>query len=156
MLPTLGGLRDTLPRLTRSALHRRLVRHGISRLPRGEEKASKRERFAEATIGHVHIDVREPRLAEGKLSMSLASDRVSKLARVAFLDADTKASGAALPREVVEAFPYEIHTAPTDAGMAFADPPENRGRHAAIEAAFGGPIFDRVRHQHGIERRLTI
>src|SRR3712207_2439023 len=34
----LGCLRDTIPKLTRSALHRCLVRHGISRLPRGEEK----------------------------------------------------------------------------------------------------------------------
>src|ERR687890_2609385 len=37
----LGCLRETIPRLTRGALHRCLVRHGISRLPRGEEKASK-------------------------------------------------------------------------------------------------------------------
>src|SRR5919112_151358 len=73
----LGGLRDTIPRLTRSALHRCLVRHGISRLPRGEEKASKRERFAETAIGYVHVDVCELRLAQGKLFLFLAIDRVS-------------------------------------------------------------------------------
>ena len=53
----LGCLRETIPSLSRSALHRCLVRHGISRLPRDEEKASKRGRFAETTIGYVHIDV---------------------------------------------------------------------------------------------------
>ena len=42
----LGCLRETIPRLSRSALHRCLVRHGISRLPRDEERASKRKRFA--------------------------------------------------------------------------------------------------------------
>ena len=151
----LGCLRDTIPRLTRSALHRCLVRHGISRLPRGEEKASRRQRFAETTIGYVHIDACELRLAEGKLFMFLAIDRVSKFVHVAFLDANTKVNGAAFLREVVEAFPYRIHTVLTDNGMAFADLPKNRGRHAAMEAIFGGHIFDRVCRRHGIEHRLT-
>ena len=74
----LGCLRESIPKLTRSALHRCLVRHGISRLPRDEEKASKRGRFAEAKIGYVHIDACELRLTEGKLFMFLAIDRVSK------------------------------------------------------------------------------
>jgi transposase-like protein len=47
----LGCLRGAIPKLSRSALHRCLVRHGISRLPRDEENASKRGRFAETTIG---------------------------------------------------------------------------------------------------------
>jgi len=94
----LGCLRETIPTLSRSALHRCLVRHGISRPPRDEEKASKRRRFAETAIGYVHIDVCELRLAEGKLFMFLAVDRVSKFVHVAFLDANTKANGAAGPR----------------------------------------------------------
>ena len=49
----LGCLRDTIPNLSRSALHRCLVRHGISRLPR-DEAASKRGRFTETEIGYVH------------------------------------------------------------------------------------------------------
>ena len=89
---------ETIPALSRSALHRCLVRHGISRLPRDEEKASKRQRFAEAAIGYVHIDVCELRLAEGKLHMFLAIDRVSKFVHVAFYDADTKLNGAAIPK----------------------------------------------------------
>ena len=47
----LGCLRDTIPRLTRSALHRCLKRHGISRLPEPEEKSARRGRFAETAIG---------------------------------------------------------------------------------------------------------
>ena len=47
----LGCLRESIPRLTRSALHRCLVRHGISRLPQDGKRASKRGRFAETTIG---------------------------------------------------------------------------------------------------------
>ena len=151
----LGCLRETIPKLSRSALHRCLVRHGISRLPEGGVKASKRKRFAETRIGYVHIDVCELRLAQGKLFMFLAIDRVSKFAHVAFFGANTKANGAAFLREVVEVFPHRLHTVLTDNGMAFADLPRNRGRHPEFEAIFGGHIFDRVCAEHGIEHRLT-
>ncbi len=151
----LGCLRETIPALSRSALHRCLQRHGISRLPQGEEKASKRQRFAETTIGYVHIDVCELRLAEGKLFMFLAIDRVSTFVHVAFYNANTKLNGAAFLREVVAAFPYQIHTVLTDNGMAFADLPRNRGRYPQTEAIFGGHIFDRVCKEHGITHKLT-
>ena len=94
----LGCLRETIPALSRSALHRCFQRHGISRLPQAGEKASKRKRFAETAIGYVHIDVCELRLAQGKLFMFLAIDRVSKFTHVAFLDANTPLNGAAVQR----------------------------------------------------------
>ncbi len=50
---------------------------------------------------------------------------------------------------------YAIHTVLTDNGMAFADLPKNRGRYPAVEAMFGGHIFDRVCKQHGIQHKLT-
>ena len=151
----LGCLREAIPALSRSALHRCLKRHGISRLPQDPEKASKRGRFAETRIGYVHIDVCELRLSEGKLFMFLAIDRVSKFAHVAFYEANTKLNGAAFLREVVATFPYQLHTVLTDNGMAFADLPKNRGRHPEVEAIFGGHIFDRVCREHGIAHKLT-
>ena len=151
----LGCLREAIPKLTRSALHRCLQRHGISRLPHDPEKASKRGRFAETKIGYVHIDACELRLSEGRLFMFLAIDRVSKFAHVAFFDANTKLNGAAFLRQVVAAFPYRLHTVLTDNGMAFADLPRNRGRHPELEAFFGGQVSDRVCREHGIEHRLT-
>jgi transposase InsO family protein len=151
----LGCLREAIPKLTRSASHRCLVRHGISRLPHDPEKASKRGRFAETKIGYVHIDVCELRLSEGRLCLFLAIDRVSKFAHVAFFDPNTKLNGAAFLRGVVAAFPYRLHTVLTDNGMAFADLPKNRGRYPEIEAIFGGHVFDRVCREHGIEHRLT-
>src|SRR3982750_2389904 len=110
----LGCLRESIPTLSRSALHRCLVRHGISRLPKTEEKTSKRRRFAETKIGYVHIDHCELRLAEGKLHLFLAIDRVSKFTPVAFFDAATKMNGAAFLREVIVVFPYAIPTVLTD------------------------------------------
>ena len=103
----LGCLKDSIPSLTRSSLHRCLVRHGISRLPESEEKTSKRGRFADTTIGYVHIDICELRLAEGKLNMFLAIDRVSKFVYVEFYDNAGKMNGAAFLRNVVAAFPYQ-------------------------------------------------
>ena len=94
----LGCLRDAIPALTRSALHRCLVRHGISRLPRDGEKASKRQRFAETAIGYVHIDSCELRSAEGKVHMFLAIDRVSKFAYVELHTTAEMATGAAFMR----------------------------------------------------------
>ena len=149
----LGCLRESIPTLTRSALHRCLVRHGISRLPKTEENTSKRKRFAETKIGYVHIDPCELRLAEGKLHMFLAIDRVSKFTHVAFYDAATKMNGAAFLREVIAVFPYAIHTVLTDTGMAFADLPKNRT--GPSRRWLGPHIFDRVCREHGIEHRLT-
>src|SRR5215211_2548767 len=148
----LGCLRESIPTLTRSALHRCLVRHGLSRLPKTEETTSKRKRFAETTIGYVHMDHCELRLAEGKLHMFLAIDRVSKFTHVAFFDAATKMNGAAFLREVVAVFPYAIHTVLTDNGMAFADLPKYRD---GPTATWMGHIFDRVCRENGITHKLT-
>jgi transposase InsO family protein len=148
----LGCLRDTIPRLTRSALHRCLKRHGISRLPENEEKSARRGRFAETAIGYVHIDVCELRLAAGKLHMFLAIDRVSKFTYVEFHEHANTTTGPAFLRSVVAAFPYQIRIVLTDNGTPFADLPKNR---AGPTARLRGHMFDRVCREHGIEHRLT-
>ena len=148
----LGCLRDTIPNLSRSALHRCLQRHGISQLPK-EETADKRSRFKTYAIGYVHIDSCELRLAHGKLIMFLAIDRVSKFTYVEFRDNAGKMNGADFLRNVVAAFPYKIHTVLTDNGMAFADLPKYRD--SPTHGSPGGHIFGRVCIDNGIEHRLT-
>lgn len=148
----MGCLRDSIPKLTRSSLHRCLERHGVSRLPTSEAM-TKRGEFAQTAIGYVHIDSCELRHADGKLVMFLAIDRVSKFAYVEFHDRAGKMEGAAFLRNVVAAFPYKIHTVLTDNGMAFADLPKNR--HGPSRRFLGPHIFDRVCIEHGIEHRLT-
>jgi transposase InsO family protein len=144
----LGCLRESIPRLTRSALHRCLERHGISRLPRDEEASSKRKRFAQTRIGYVHIDSCELRSAEGKVHMFLAIDRVSKFAYVELHATAEMATGAAFMRRVVAAFPYRIHTVLTDNGVAFT-------RCAASKWDRMVHPFDRVCDEHGIKHKLT-
>lgn len=149
----LGCLRDCIPNLTRSSLHRCLLRHGISRLPQTVDATIRKGRFTETKIGYVHIDICELRLSSGKLNMFLAIDRVSKFTYVEFRDNAGKMNGAEFLRGVVSAFPYAIHTVLTDNGMAFADLPKYR--NSQMHGSPGGHIFGRVCSEHGIEHRLT-
>jgi transposase-like protein len=148
----LGSLRDTIPNLSRSALHRCLQRNGISRLP-AKEAAEKRKRFKNYDIGYVHIDSCEIKHADGKLVLFLAIDRISKFTYVEFHERAGKMEGATFLKHVVAAFPYKIHTLLTDNGMAFADLPKNR--EGPTRRFLGPHIFDRVCAEHGIEHRLT-
>lgn len=53
------ALKNVIPHLTRSALHRCLQRHGISRLPKADREKPKR--FKAYEIGCFHIDTAELR-----------------------------------------------------------------------------------------------
>src|SRR3954464_8283353 len=144
----LGCLRESIPRLTRSALHRCLERHGISRLPRDETASSKRKHFAETKIGYVHVDSCQLRSAEGKVHLFLAIDRVSKFAYVELHATAEMATGAAFMRGIVAAFPYRIHTVLTDNGVAFTTCASTRWDTMVHP-------FDRVCDEHGITHKLT-
>ena len=70
----LYALQPTIPSLTRSALHRCLQRHAISRLPDVEGDKPKRQR---GLFPYRHAEVQT---AEGKLYMFVGIDRTSKFA----------------------------------------------------------------------------
>ena len=146
-------MRESIPKLSRSSMHRCLQRHGISRLPASDIKTASRGKFAPTEIGYVRIDIAELRLAQGKLNMFLAIDRVCKFTYVEFRDDMGKMNGADFLRSVIKAFPYKIHTVLTDNGMAFADLPKNRNK--PIHAFMGIHIFGRVCHENGIVHKLT-
>jgi len=143
----LYALQPTIPHLTRSALHRCLQRHGISRLPEVDGDRPGKKRFASYPIGYFHIDIAEVSTEEGKLRLFVAIDRTSKFAFARLVESAGKMEAARFLRELVEAVPYRIHTVLTDNGVRFT--PRKRdvwdGRH----------IFDRVCDEHGIEHRLT-
>jgi hypothetical protein len=145
----LYALQATIPRLTRSSLHRCLERHGISRLPEVESSKPDRKKFERYPIGYFHIHLAEVRTAEGKLYLFVAIDRTSKFTLVEH--ADMRASAAFL-EALVAALPYRIHTVLTDNGIQFADLPKNR---RGPTARLRGHPFDRVCLRCGIEHRLT-
>jgi transposase InsO family protein len=145
-------LQATIPKLTRSSLHRCLERHGISRLPEVEGSSSKRKKFEHYPIGYFHIDIAEVRTAEGRLYLFVAIDRTSKFAFVQLVERADMQIASAFLEALVQALPYRIHTVLTDNGIQFADLPRNRN---GLTARFRGHPFNRVCHRHGIEHRLT-
>jgi transposase InsO family protein len=143
----LYALQPTIPRLTRSALHRCLQRHGISRLPDVDGDKPRRQRFKRYPIGFLHIDIAEVQTPGGKLYLFVAIDRTSKFAVVRLVRMAGKMAAAQFLRDLVAAVPYRIHTVLTDNGVQFA----NRSRDVS---AFEH-IFDRVCRENEIDHRLT-
>src|ERR1051325_12019130 len=68
----LYALQPTIPRLTRSSLHRCLRRHGIARLPETDGERPKRSRFKAYPIGYFHVDIAEVHTEEGRLYLFVA------------------------------------------------------------------------------------
>lgn len=144
----LYALQPTIPHLTRSALHRCLQRHGISRLPDVEGDKPKRQRFKRYPIGYFHIDIAEVQTAEGKLYMFVGIDRTSKFAVTQLVKKAGKMAAAQFLRDLIAAVPYRLHTVLIDNGIQF----KNRG----CDTSAFEHIFDRVCSEHEIEHRLTM
>ncbi|MBB4610764.1 IS30 family transposase [Sphingomonas yabuuchiae] len=107
--------------LTRSALHRCLQRHGISRLPDIEGDKPKRQRFKRYPIGFFHIDIAEVQTAEGKLYLFVGIDRTSKFAVTQLVDKADRRTAWEFLEHLLKAVPYRIHTILTDNGIQFAE-----------------------------------
>jgi len=143
----LSGLQATLPHVTRSALHRGLTRHGITRLPDLEGDKPANKPFKPYPIGSFHIDRAEVRTEEGKLSLFVAIDRACTFADAERHNEANNMLAAQCLRHLIAAVPDKIHPVLTDNGMQFT----NRQRdHYALHH-----IFDVVCHEHGIAHRLT-
>lgn len=141
------ALKDVIPHLTRSSLHRCLQRYGISRLPKADRERPKK--FKQYEIGYFHIDIAELRYEGGKGFLFVAVDRTSKLVFARIYRKATKLAAAAFLRVLVKTVPYKIHTILTDNGVQFTDRYQSDGR------GWISHIFGRVCGQNGIEHRLT-
>ena len=141
------ALKDVIPHLTRSSLHRCLQRHGISRLPKADREKPKK--FKDYEIGYFHIDIAELRYEGGKGFLYVAVDRTSKLVFARIYRKATKLAAAAFLKALVRTVPYRIHTVLTDNGVQFVQPQRGQSRQWLIH------IFERVCLENGIEHRLT-
>ena len=141
----LGCLRETHPQaLSRSALHRCLQRHGISRLPEARRRRPSASASPRPTRSATSTStVCELRHADGKLIMFLAIDRVSKFTYVEFHDSAGKMEGAAFLRERRGGLPLpDPHRAHRQRhGLCR---PAQEPRTAPSRGFLGGHIFDRV------------
>jgi len=157
----LYALQPSIPRLTRSSLHRCLQRHGVSRLPEVEGEKTARTKFKSYPIGFFHIDIAEVQTAGGKLYLFVAIDRTSKFAYVELHRQAKRQTAGDFLRHLVEAVPYCINIVLTDNGNHFTTP--GAGGSAVpliVEALAKGEAiwahsFEYACAQLGIEHRLT-
>ena len=148
----LYALQPTIPRLTRSSLHRCLQRHGIGRLPDIEGDKEPKTRFKSYPIGFLHIDIAEVQTAEGKLYLFVAIDRTSKFAFVQLVESANRVTASTFLTALIAAVPYKIHTILTDNGIQFRYAP----RYAAGPTArYMTHMFAMRCRENDIEHRFT-
>jgi transposase InsO family protein len=143
----LYALQSTVPHLTRSALHRCLVRHGISGLPAIEGDKPQKKQFKPYPIGYCHIDSAEVRTEEGKLYLFVAIDRTSKFAYAELHTEALKTVAALFLRHLIAIVPDKLYTVLTDNGIQFRN--RKQDKYAFTH------IFARVCDEQAITHRLT-
>jgi hypothetical protein len=151
----LYALQPSIPHLTRSALHRCLQRHGISRLPDVEGDKPQRQKFKRYPIGFFHIDIAEVQTAEGKLFLFVGIDRTAKFAVAQLVATADRKTAWEFLQHMLEAVPYQINTILTDNGIQFAEQPRHRNTGLPLS---GGPVSVLVHDgsgRHGWSGRRT-
>lgn len=146
----LYALQPSIPHLTRSALHRCLQRHGVSRLPDLEGDKPQRAKFKRYPIGFFHIDIAEVQTAEGKLFLFVAIDRTNKFAVTRLVEKADRRTAWEFLEHLLHVVPYRIHTILTDNGIQFAEQPRNRNTAWSRKMR-----FDMICDANEIEHRLT-
>ena len=145
----LYSLQETIPHLSRSALHRCFQRHGISRLPEVVDgPARTKKKFKDYPIGYLHVDFAELQTEEGKQYLFVAVDRTSKVAFADLQAHATQATATAFLERVLAKLPYHVNIILTDNGVQFARLP-----HQAPATAHP---FGQLCVQHHIEHRRTL
>ena len=141
-------------KLSRSAIHRCLKRHGISQRPSPDKP--KPGIFQQATVGFIHIDLKHlPALERRKSYVFVAIDRATRYVYVEIhprRDADTSAG---FLKRFLTHFPYPVHTILTDNGAEFTDRFAVDMKAKPHDRPSGKHPFDIVCAGHGIDHRLT-
>jgi hypothetical protein len=146
----LYALQPTVPRPTRSSLHRCLQRHGIGRLPDIEGDKEPKKRFKSYPIGF--FPIAEVQTAEGKLYLLAAIDRTSKFAFVQRVESANRVTASIFLTALIAALPYKVHTILADNGIQFRYAP----RYAAGPTARSMThMFAMLCRENDIEHRFT-
>jgi hypothetical protein len=141
------------PDISRSAIYRLWLRHGIAKSPPPAKPAS--AIFAPEPFGYVHVDLKHLTRLEGKPAfVFVAIERTTRFAYVEVLDNRQAANVAAAFERFVQAFGYHIHTVLTDNGGEFTDR-FGGAFYTTRNTGTGRHPFDRVCRKHGIRHKLT-
>jgi transposase-like protein len=142
------------PKLSRSAIHRCLKRHGLNRRPKPDKPPV--GVFEQASVGFIHIDLKHlPALQKRKSYAFVAIDRAT---RYVYLEIhpkrDAKTAAGFLKRFLAD-FPHPVHTILTDNGSEFTDRFAVDMKDKPHDRPSGGHPFDRVCAKAGVAHRLT-
>jgi transposase-like protein len=145
------------PHMSRSALDRRLRRHGISNLKKmlpeeiGKDKPSKT--FKDYKPGFVHVDItylpQMPDEAERKY-LFVGIDRATRWVFMEIRASKTAESARSFLKNLLEKAPFTISKVLTDNGKEFTD----RFCPSGEREPTGKHIFDQECAAHGIDHRL--
>jgi IS30 family transposase len=107
-------------KLSRSAIHRCLKRHGVSRAERPAVKEP--GRFGHHPFGFVHVDLKHlPSLRKSKSCVFAAIERATRFVFVEIIMKHDAHTIAACLDRFLKAFGHPVHTIPTDNGSEFTD-----------------------------------
>lgn len=144
------ALRDKIPALTRSNLHRCLVRNGLNVLPKETEEVREKKKFKDYAPGFIHIDITEVRVETGKLYLFVAIDRCTKYVYAELHPHMTQEISCAFLKAFIADCPFKISRILTDNGSQFTY--ELLAEHLRPKKVHP---FDVICQENGIEHRLT-
>jgi transposase-like protein len=142
------------PKLSRSAIHRCLKRHGVSARP----KATKPPvgAFEDAPVGFIHLDLKFlPALERRKAYVFVAIDRATRYVYVEVHPQRDAATAAAFLERFLAHFPHQVHTILTDNGSEWTDRFAVCKKGKPADKPSGDHPVDRLCAQRAIKHKLT-
>jgi IS30 family transposase len=107
-------------KLSRSAIHRCLKRHGLSQRAKPDKPAV--GVFQHTTVGFIHIDLKHlPALERRKSYAFVAIDRVTRYVYLEIHPKRDAATSEGFLERFLDHFPHPVHTILTDNGAEFTD-----------------------------------
>jgi transposase-like protein len=142
------------PRLSRSAIHRCLKRHGLNQ--RAKPDQPKVGVFEQAGVGFIHIDLKHlPALQRRKSYAFVAIDRATRYVYLEIHPNRDGATAAGFLKRFLADFPHPVHTILTDNGSEFTDRFAVDMKDKLHDRPSGRHPFDLVCAKHRIDHRLT-
>jgi transposase-like protein len=142
------------PTLSRSAIHRCLQRHGISRKAKPDKPKS--GTFEQATVGFIHIDLKHlPALERRKTYAFVAIDRATRYVYVEIHPRRDANTSAGFLKRFLDHFPHPVHTILTDNGSEFTDRFAVDMKNKPHDRPSGKHPFDLICAKRKIDHRLT-
>ena len=141
-------------KLSRSAIHRCLVRHGLNRQPKPDKPPV--GVFEQASVGFIHIDLKHlPALERRKSYAFVAIDRATRYVYLEIHPNRDAETAAGFLERFLAHFPHPVHTILTDNGSEFTDRFAVDMKEKPHDRPSGRHPFDRVCAKRGIAHRLT-